>query len=314
MKSNPQQRQQSAAASGRPRGDGAYLDTDFEIPAPEYILFRYTLAGPLTRMMAVLIDHVVILGLILLTFLVLFLAMNISALAELDTLTGLMTFLLFMAMFILNWFYFLLFEWGNRGRTPGKMALGIRVVSVDGTTLDLLQILIRNLVRPADMFPMSMVLFPTYLVGGLTMFFSGRSFRRLGDLAAGTIVVREQRPLLNMEFSGSEAERIARLSGEMHMRIYPSASLTQGLNDFAAGHSRLNPARALEIATGVESQVRRFFGAESMDCTPVELLLAAHHYLYSMSHDQLTTFAPLTQPDPVADRGGSGNGTRGRSF
>lgn len=292
-------------SNGRSNGDARpYLDTDFEIPAPEYILFRYTLAGPLTRLFAVLIDHVLILGLIMISFLILFVVAQISAFAELETVSGLATFVLFMVMFLLNWFYFLAFEWGNRGRTPGKMALGIRVVSVDGTSLDLLQILIRNLVRPADMFPMNFVLFPTYVVGGAAVFFSGRSFRRLGDLAAGTIVVREQRPTLEMEFRGSEAERIARLSGEMHMRVYPSAALTQGLNDFAAGFHRLNPARALEIASGVEPQIRAFFGAQTMECTPVELLLAAHHHLYSMSHDQLSNLAPLAQPERVSGRPG----------
>ncbi|MCR9141312.1 MAG: RDD family protein [bacterium] len=308
MKSAPRGSNSARDASG----EGRYLDTDFEIPAPEYILFRYSLAGPITRMIAVFIDHLVILGLILLSFLVLAILGNISAFAELEAVSGLMTFLLFMAMFLLTYFYFLLFEWGNRGRTPGKMALGLRVVSVDGTSLDLLQILVRNLVRPADMFPMSMVLFPTYLVGGLGAFVTGQSFRRLGDLAAGTVVVREQRPQLNMDFAGSGAERIAHLSREMHMRIYPSPALTQGLNDFAAGHARLNPARALEIAQGVEERVRKFFGAESLDCTPVELLLAAHHYLYSMSHDELIGFAPLTSGLKASENQSQSIG--GRSF
>jgi hypothetical protein len=52
----------------------------------------------------------------------------------------------------------------------------------------------------------------------------------------------------------------------------------------------LNPARALEIAAAVEPQIRRFFGAQSADCTAVELLLAAHHYLYSMSREELAGF------------------------
>ena len=102
-------------SNGRSNGDARpYLDTDFEIPAPEYILFRYTLAGPLTRLFAVLIDHVLILGLIMISFLILFVVAQISAFAELETVSGLATFVLFMVMFLLNWFYFLAFEWGNR--------------------------------------------------------------------------------------------------------------------------------------------------------------------------------------------------------
>ena len=204
----------------------------------------------------------------------------------------------------MNWFYFLLFEWGNRGRTPGKMALGLRVVSVDGTSLDLLQILIRNLVRPADMFPMSLVLFPTYFVGGADDVFR----RPLGFAVSGIwprvrSLCANRRPRLNMnDAGGAAADRAAALSAELHMRVYPSAALSQALNDFAGGYMQLNPARALEIARGVEEPIRRFFGAVNLDCTPVELLLAAHHYLYSMDQDELASFAPLT----ADGRSGSG--------
>lgn len=282
---------QSAKASR----ERAVLDTDFEIPAPEFILFRYPVAGPVSRLMAVLIDHALIIGLTFLIFLILFIVFSISALAALEALSGLVWFLLFFSLFLLNWFYFLFFEWFNRGRTPGKLAMGLRVVSVDGTSLSFMQLLVRNLVRPADMFPMSVVMFPTYLVGGAAAFFRGRSFQRLGDLAAGTIVVREQRPELQLVAPTAGQERISELSRAMNIRVYPSAALTQGLNDFAANHHRLNPARAHEIAAAVEEPVRRYFGARGLECAPVELLLAAHDVLYRIDRTELSSSVSLRQ-------------------
>ncbi len=267
-----------------------YFDTNFEIPAPEYILFRYSLAGPCTRLFAVLLDHAILFGLLLVSFLILQILFGISLFSGLEAAAGLFQFLTFMALFFLNWFYFLSFEWANRGRTPGKMALGIRVVSVDGTSLDPVQVMIRNLVRVADMFPMTITLFPSYVAGGLSAFLSGSSFQRLGDLAAGTIVVREQRPVMD-DIPVEDVPKIRRIVSELHMRVFPSASLTQGLNDFVARRAKLNPARAQEIAEQVEPQVRRFFGAGEIDCNAVELLLAAHHYLYSMSREEFTGFA-----------------------
>ena len=149
---------------------------------------------------------------------------------------------------------------------------------------------------------MSVVMFPTYLVGGAAAFFSGRSFQRLGDLAAGTIVVREQRPELQLVAPTAGQERSGELSRAMNMRVYPSAALTQGLNDFTASHHRLNPARAREIAEAVEEPVRRYFGAQHLECAPVELLLAAHDVLYRMDRDELSSSVSLRQMQSEAAR------------
>ena len=83
--------------------------------------------------------------------------------------------------------YFILFEWLWNGRTPGKKAANIRVVSYDGTPITLRGAVYRNLIRPADFLP------SLYFVGLIACFMNEKS-QRLGDLVAGTLVIHEPKP------------------------------------------------------------------------------------------------------------------------
>jgi uncharacterized RDD family membrane protein YckC len=83
--------------------------------------------------------------------------------------------------------YFVFFEWMTDGRSPGKRWLGLRVVKDGGFPIDVRQSLIRNLMRAVDGLPWS------YVVGLVAMLISSDG-KRLGDLAAGTVVVRLDRP------------------------------------------------------------------------------------------------------------------------
>ena len=93
-------------------------------------------------------------------------------------------------LFMVEWSYHTLFEWLWQGSTPGKRALGIRVVRSDGVAIDFVRSAMRNLLRAADIFPFA------YGAGLAVMFCRGIP-RRLGDLAADTMVVREERPRLD---------------------------------------------------------------------------------------------------------------------
>jgi uncharacterized RDD family membrane protein YckC len=89
-----------------------------------------------------------------------------------------------MVMFVTNFGYFALFELLWKGQSPGKRALGIRVVRDGGLPVDGRASLIRNLLRSVDILP------GTYLVGIFTLLLGGQG-KRVGDYAAGTLVVRE---------------------------------------------------------------------------------------------------------------------------
>ncbi len=89
-----------------------------------------------------------------------------------------------LVIFLLNWGYFTLFEAFWNGLTPGKRVAGIRVIQRSGRPIGFFESLARNLVRYVDQLPFF------YAVGVITMFVT-RQHQRLGDLAAGTLVVRE---------------------------------------------------------------------------------------------------------------------------
>ena len=90
-----------------------------------------------------------------------------------------------LVLFVLNWGYFTLFEAFWNGRTPGKKVAKIRVIQRSGRPIGFFESLARNLVRYIDQIPFF------YAVGVITMFVT-RQHQRLGDLAAGTLVVRDR--------------------------------------------------------------------------------------------------------------------------
>ncbi|MBD8491779.1 RDD family protein [Pseudomonas syringae] len=95
--------------------------------------------------------------------------------------------LIAITLFLLNWWYPVLFEVLNQGRTPGKQIMGLRVVHDDGTPVGWSPSLIRNLLRAVDMLPFG------YALGAIACL-NNASFKRLGDLAAGTRVIYRDRP------------------------------------------------------------------------------------------------------------------------
>jgi uncharacterized RDD family membrane protein YckC len=165
----------------------AVLDTDVAIETPEHIVFRHRVAGPARRMFAQIIDLFVCYGTVLLVAVVIvFAAAGGGALVgSVETTQKLGVGLLLLLVFAAQWIYFVAWE-AMKGTTPGKMALGLRVVTTEGRPVGFVEAALRNLLRAADALPIG------YVVGVVTMVLSGR-FQRLGDLVAGTLVVIPER-------------------------------------------------------------------------------------------------------------------------
>jgi len=145
------------------------------IRTPEGFNFSMLLAGPITRFMAWLIDLVIVIGAV---FLVMMISSYFSFVS--GDLSGALSILAFFAI----WFgYGIVLEWYCHGKTVGKRIFNLRVVDEHGLTLTFGQIAVRNLMRGVDCLPV------LYLVGGTVCVLSRRS-QRLGDIAAGTVVVR----------------------------------------------------------------------------------------------------------------------------
>src|SRR5262249_14817359 len=127
--------------------------------------------------------------------------------------------------FVISILYGIVAEWVWRGQTIGKRLLGLRVVEANGLRLKPAQIVIRNLLRAVDFLPMF------YLAGGLACVLNKRR-QRLGDIAAGTIVIRTPKlsepdveQLLANKFNSLAEHRhlAARLRQKASMHVAPVA-------------------------------------------------------------------------------------------
>src|SRR5213076_2363146 len=168
----------------RDRFTPAELRQRLGVETPEHVEVHFDLAGVGSRAAAAIIDTV----LIVLGLLALWIAG--SALGGLSG-GGEPTGWALAAVILLSFFtffgYFALFEALNGGRTPGKQALGIRVVMETGHPVTPAAAVVRNLVRLLDCY------FPLLpFLPGLVMVFLHPRNQRLGDLAAGTVVVRDR--------------------------------------------------------------------------------------------------------------------------
>lgn len=158
------------------------LDTEVAIETPEHIVFRYRLAGPARRGLACVIDLIICYGVVVALALVVVLAFYGDMQAgEISSAAKAGSGVVLLALFAAQWIYFVVFE-ATRGQTLGKRITGLRVLSSNGRPIGWRAAALRNLLRAADALPTG------YLVGLVSMSMSAR-FQRLGDLAAGTIVV-----------------------------------------------------------------------------------------------------------------------------
>ena len=151
------------------------LDTERAIETPEGIEIAVRIAGPVSRALAWSIDC-------LLRFAVYtVLGLTLTPLGY----TGFGIFLII--AFLLEWFYPVIGEMYFEGQTPGKRALGLRVLNDDGTPVDWSGSMVRNLLRVVDFLPL-------FYAAGLICMLLQKDFKRLGDLAAGTVVVYREEP------------------------------------------------------------------------------------------------------------------------
>lgn len=146
-----------------------------EIMTPEGVRFSLIMAGPLTRFIAWLIDVCTFMAVINLISIPLSMMSYIS----LDIYRALNL----VAYFVLSMGYWIVMEWALRGQTVGKRLMRLRVMDRFGMRLKPSQIILRNIMRVVDSAP------AFYFVGGMVMMINPH-YRRLGDIAAGTVVVR----------------------------------------------------------------------------------------------------------------------------
>jgi uncharacterized RDD family membrane protein YckC len=175
----------------------AFQDDLLRIDTPENVAFGYPVAGIGSRFIAALVDSTLIVllqaAVFLLTFLIAQQFFDLSTdSASLSRISGWVIAGLGLVSFLFLWGYYIFFEMLWNGQSPGKRWAGLRVIRLDGRPITLTESVIRNMIRLVDFLP------SLYAVGVVVMFVDGRS-RRLGDLAAGTLVVREGRSVTSLD-------------------------------------------------------------------------------------------------------------------
>ncbi|HEU4327831.1 MAG TPA: RDD family protein [Roseiflexaceae bacterium] len=163
------------------------MDDRYTVDTPENVEFAYDIAGIGSRFLAAIIDTFIL----ALTIIALLVALGLLLpRLGLDTDGALanntIVVLLFGGLFLLLISYYILFEMIWNGQTPGKRAIGLRTVRNGGRPITFVSSAVRNLIRLADFLP-------SFYGLGVVVMFIDRQARRLGDLAAGTLVVKERR-------------------------------------------------------------------------------------------------------------------------
>ncbi len=165
------------------------------IETPERVPLAFALASIGNRFLAVAVDHFIqFLALFLTGWLFIWLAGIGSETISIDQVTSgelskWTIALLFIAASLIFSGYFVFFEWMFNGQTPGKRLFKLRVIREDGRPITLWEAIARNILRIVDAFPGFVV--PIYSIGLIIIFLNSRD-QRVGDLFAGTVVVRER--------------------------------------------------------------------------------------------------------------------------
>lgn len=216
------------------------------IETPERVPLEFALASIGNRFLAVAIDHFLQ---YFLMFTIAWIFLSISGLDAIDSSAGYILAempkwtiaALIVFLFLLFAGYFIFFEWLWNGQTPGKRLLKLRVIREDGRPITLWEAAARNLLRIFDAVPG--LILPIYSVGLIVIFLSGRD-QRVGDIFAGTVVIRErvdEAPTFEETFAVED-----RISDPAFRRVHE-------LNNFQADISLLS-ADEMEV---VESFLRR---------------------------------------------------------
>ena len=157
------------------------------IETPERVPLHFALASIGNRFLACALDHFLQTLAILLMFLAFYILANVSSVGDLvSSAPKWVIAIMIVVLFLIFSSYFAFFEWIWNGQTPGKRLLKLRVIREDGRPITFWEAVVRNLLRSIDMQPA-----PFYSIGLISVFLS-LSDQRVGDMVAGTVVIRER--------------------------------------------------------------------------------------------------------------------------
>lgn len=258
------------------------------ISSPEGVDLEFHLAGLFSRFMALVVDFLLMGCLWLTLALLLFSGWS----EDEDTVRSA---LLLLVMFLTYWGYAVAFELGMRGQTPGKRLMGLRVLREDGLPVGLRESALRNLLRAIDMQPGFL-----YVVGAVALMVDPRG-RRLGDLVAGTLVVRES--LSDARGTRAGAAWAARAErGQAHQAVRLAGGTLSArqialIEQFLERSPQLDPARRRILAEGLARPLEGLLDDEMvrlMRSDPQQLLERIR--TLARTQEETTGVVPETAP------------------
>lgn len=223
-----------------------------EVVTSDHVVLRYDLAGAGNRGFAALLDFVVATALTL--------GWIAAGSRLLEATGGAIVGVVVFSAVLFGWSYFIALEWLWNGQTLGKRLFGLRVINEDGSPARFIAVFVRNLVRVADFLP------GFYGFGLVSIVLSSRS-QRLGDLAAGTYVVRARRPrvdwlalrTLDGDTFGAGKARAERTwaPGVSDLHVGGLSGEAQRLvREFVAREAKLPPAERERLAAQIAAHLR----------------------------------------------------------
>ncbi|MEK6234922.1 MAG: RDD family protein [Planctomycetales bacterium] len=258
-------------------------DVQVELVTPENIAFNYRVAGPFHRLPAFLIDLVIralVYSASMWALWCLLLLAGFQA-AEFAMMVGLILW------FAMDWFYGAGCEAMFNGQTPGKRLMQLRVLSERGGPIETWQAVMRNFLRLADLMPMV----------GLVAAGANQKFQRLGDLAAGTIVVVEE-PQRLYGVVRVEEELALRLAAELPRNFQVSRGLGRALSEYVLRRKALGRGRRDEVASYLGEPLCRML--DLPPDTDYDLILCAlYHRAFLSDADEDHYDRALRTSDPT---------------
>lgn len=267
------------------------LDCFVRVKTPENIEFEYALAGPFQRFPAFLVDVFVRVAVFFGLAFVITIVLGFSSFLS-QVLGPFLVVSAIISFFLLSWFYGAFFESQFNGRTVGKMVFKLRTISVDGRPINGEQAALRNILRSADMcllIPMGVFIaewegaqLPVCCVGLVSMALT-RRMQRIGDLAAGTMVVSEQGSRLPLNLKPEDA-RVYGLAELIPANFKATASMAQTVGLYMENRRRLTSMRRNDVARHLAGPLIQRFGL--LPDTSPDLLLCAVYVRTYMSEEQ----------------------------
>ncbi len=298
----------------------ASLSLEMVVESPENVLVSYQLAGPAARCLAFGLDSIIRMLILVIVLLI--------AIWTSTFLPGLTWGIVLVLIFALEWGYHTISEGLFRGKTIGKDALGLRVVQLGGYPITFWSAMQRNMLRPVDGIPMMtflalstktswawisaaphmgdvwtvLLMMPVYGPALVAMVLSSR-FQRLGDMAAGTVVISERDTRLIRE--ADIISTIEPLSRREIGRRVPSDKTLGLIDEFLSRREELTHERGHQMCADFALALAEYldFQGDSYQLRDYPMSFLARVYVtYARTNEEKTSSSNnQSQPVPLGN-------------